>query len=87
MFEVGNELNLEDKQNFKNFLLKNLDVFVWIHKDMLGIDPKVNYHQLNVDPKFTLHRQRRRILNLERYEVLKEVQKLISNWFIKEAAY
>lgn len=55
---------------------------------MVGIDPKVNYHCLNIDPKFTLHQQKRRALNPERYEAPKEVvQKLMSNGFIRKVIY
>lgn len=53
---------------------------------MVGIDPKVIYHHLNIDPKFTPHRQEKRVLNSEWYEALKEeVQTLEDNGFIREA--
>lgn len=78
----------EGKQKLEDFLLKNLDIFAWKHRDMVGINPKVSYHHLNVDPIFISHRLKRRALNRERYEALKEeVWKLMSNGFIKEAVY
>lgn len=84
---VGNELSFEDKQRPKGFLLDNLDVFAWKHADIVGIDPKVRCHHFNLDPKFTSHKKRR-ALNLERYEALKEeVQKLEDNGFIREVIY
>lgn len=84
----GNELNMKEKQKLEDFLLKNLDIFAWKHRDMVGINPKVSYHHLNVDPIFISHRLKRRALNRERYEALKEeVWKLMSNGFIKEAVY
>ncbi|KAL2456880.1 Uncharacterized protein Adt_46580 [Abeliophyllum distichum] len=44
-------------------------------------------HHLNIDPKFPSHRQKRRPLNSDKYEALKEeVSKLQSN-FIREARY
>ena len=32
------------------FLKTNQDVFAWSHEDMLGIDPSVIVHRLNVNP-------------------------------------
>ncbi|XP_022864597.1 uncharacterized protein LOC111384542 [Olea europaea var. sylvestris] len=61
------------------------------------IDPRIIEHEpqaspveelenFSVDPKVAPHRQKRRALNPERYEALKEeVQKLIQNGFIREA--
>lgn len=65
------------------FLDNNLDVFVW-SKDMEEIDQQYPLYKSSVRPK----QQRRKPLNAERYETLrKEVEKLLSNGFIKEATY
>lgn len=54
----------------------------------MGIDPKVSCHHLKIDPKVVPHRQKRRALNPERYETLKEeVQQLITSGFIRKAIY
>ena len=34
------------------FLRDNQDVFAWSHEDMLGIDPSIIVHKLNVSPSF-----------------------------------
>ena len=34
------------------FLKANQDVFAWSHEDMLGIDPLIMIHRLNVSPSF-----------------------------------
>ena len=34
------------------FLRDNQDVFAWNHEDMLGIDPSIIVHKLNVLPSF-----------------------------------
>ena len=34
------------------FLRANQDVFAWSHEDILGIDPSVMVHKLNVSPYF-----------------------------------
>ena len=38
------------RQDLAAFLRMNQDVFTWSHKDMLGIDPSVIVHRLNVNP-------------------------------------
>lgn len=59
-----------------------------MNSDMVGIDPKVSFQHLNIDPKFTPHRQKRRALNPKHYEALKdEVQKLKDNGFTRKAIY
>ena len=46
----GGELDPPLKEKMMEFLKKNLDIFAWTHKDMLGTDSKVIEHRLNVDP-------------------------------------
>ena len=38
------------RQVITTFLKENQDVFAWSHKDMLGIDPSIIVHRLNVSP-------------------------------------
>jgi len=40
------------------FLKENLDVFAWIHEDMLDTSPRVIEHKLNVDLEKKLVQQR-----------------------------
>ena len=35
-------------------LKSNTDVFAWSHEDMLGVDPRIMVHILNVSPSFPL---------------------------------
>ena len=42
------------RQALMTFLRENQDVFALSHKDMLGIDPLVMVHRLNVSPSFPL---------------------------------
>lgn len=86
MVKVGKGLSTDHKEKLKDFLSRNVDVFAWRHKDMVGIDFKLSYYHLKIDPKVALHRQKRRAFNPVRYKALKEeVQKLIKNDFIREA--
>ncbi|KAL2453212.1 Uncharacterized protein Adt_49288 [Abeliophyllum distichum] len=70
--QLGKDLLEEPKETLKRFIRENLDVFAWKHDDMIGIDPKVSCHHLNIDPKFPSHKQKRRPLNPEKYKALKE---------------
>ena len=53
---------------------------------MKEIDPKLACHRLNVDPRILTRRQKKRPLDPERAQALKdEVDKLIKAGFIREA--
>lgn len=59
-----------------------------MHNDMVGIDPKIIGHRLNIDPIYKPKRQKWRLMNAKRYSALKEeVDKLIKNDFIHEVHY
>ena len=65
-----------------------MDVFAWAHSDMEGIDLDIMSHHLNVDPNKKPVRQKRWAMDTECYQALKEeVDKLLSNDFIKESFY
>ncbi|XP_024020312.1 uncharacterized protein LOC112091304 [Morus notabilis] len=88
VLKMGSGLAPSLKIEVEDFFKKNLDVFTWNHADMEGIDAEVICHSLNVDPSYPPKCQKRRPMNPERYEALKEeVDKLINNGFIREAHY
>ena len=65
-----------------------MDVFVWTHSDMERIDPNVISHRLNIDLSRKPVRQKRQAMDTKRYQAVKEeVDKLLSNGFIKESFY
>ena len=47
---IGADLEGKIKKDLIRFLRKNIDVFAWSHEDMLGINPSVFTHHLNVHP-------------------------------------
>ena len=47
------------RQALVAFLKTNQDVFAWSHEDMLGIDPSVIVHRLNVNPATLPIRQKK----------------------------
>ena len=46
--KIGTSIKEKTKQDLVQFLRKSINVFVWSHEDMLGIDPSVITHRLNV---------------------------------------
>ena len=69
------------KEKLVEFLKANLDLFAWSHEDMVGIDPSVMCHHLNIDPKARPVRKKRRALDPKRDAALKEeVDKLKGKW-------
>ena len=77
-------LNSEVREAVIACLRRNRDVFAWSHSDMKGIDPYLMCHRLNIDPRIPARRQKRRPLNPERAQSLKdEVDRLIRVRFIR----
>ncbi|CAL2240537.1 unnamed protein product [Prunus armeniaca] len=65
--------------------MNNKDVFAWSHVDMLGIDPSVACHRLNVDPNHPTHQQRQMMFALERNQVISdEVDRFLEVGFIRD---
>ena len=86
--KVGADLEGKTKNDLICFFEKNIDVFAWSHEDMLGIDPSVITHRLNVCPSFKSVQQKKRIFAPEKDNATKdEVQKLIIAKFIREVYY
>lgn len=52
IYKIRSSLTRKLRTNLINFLCDHHDVFAWSHEDMLGIDPKVIVHHLNIDPSF-----------------------------------
>ncbi|KAJ9538829.1 hypothetical protein OSB04_031562 [Centaurea solstitialis] len=64
------------------------DCFAWSHEDMVGIDPNIISHKLNVDPSFKPVKQKRRKFAPERNKVINdEVDNLLKTGKIREVKY
>ncbi|KAJ9564818.1 hypothetical protein OSB04_000784 [Centaurea solstitialis] len=64
------------------------DCFAWSHEDMVGIDPNIISHKLNVDPTFKPIKQKRRKFAPERNKVINdEVDNLLKTGKIREVKY
>ncbi|XP_074336598.1 uncharacterized protein LOC141673755 [Apium graveolens] len=88
VLKVGSQLADEMRRSLACFLIANLDVFAWSHSDMIGIDPEVMCHRLNILPNCKGMRQKRRPVSGERAIALKEeVDRLLEVGLIKESFY
>ena len=76
------------RKAFVEFLKSNTDVFAWTHEDMLGIDPSVICHKLNVDTSMRPIKQKRRVFAPDRNRAISDkVEKLLTARFIREVYY
>ena len=76
------------KEQLISFLQENADCFAWTHEDMVGIDPNVISHKLNIDSTFKPIKQKRRKFAPERNKVINdEVEKLLKAGKIREVKY
>ncbi|XP_074356686.1 uncharacterized protein LOC141696444 [Apium graveolens] len=88
VLRIGSKLVPRLKEGLSKFLLGNLDVFAWNHSDMVGIDPEVMCHHLNIDPEHKGVRQKRRFVSGESAVALaEEVDRLLDVGLIRESFY
>jgi hypothetical protein len=75
-------------ESLVTFLQCNEDIFAWSHEDLLGIDPSVLVHRLNIGPSHRPVKQKRISFAPERnQEISKEVEKLLQAGFIQKVDY
>ena len=61
-----------------------MDVFAWTYDEMLGLDPGLVVHSLNVDPGVTPVVQPVRVFHIDiEAQITQEVKKLLAAGFIK----
>ena len=71
-----------------SFLKSRADTFAWSTNDLLGIDPSVAKHRLNISPRVKPQRQKMRIQSQEKREAMaKECLRLKLAGHIIELAY
>ena len=86
--KIRTSMEEKKKQDLIQFLRKIIDVFEWSHEDILGIDPSVITHRLNVYPSSKPVRQKKRVFTPEQDNTIKEeVQKLTTTEFIRKVYY
>ena len=88
MTKIGTLACLTVRQALTTLLKDNRDVFTWSHEDMLGIDPLVMAHRMNVSPSFPPIHQKKRVFAPKQDQVIvEEVHKLQEVDFIREVYY
>ncbi|XP_074355952.1 uncharacterized protein LOC141695617 [Apium graveolens] len=88
VLRIGSQLAPKLKEGLSIFRLVNLDVFAWSHSEMVGIDPEIMCHRLNINPKHKGVRQKRRVVSGERATALaEEVERLLNVGLIRESFY
>jgi hypothetical protein len=85
---VGCTLNSQQKHDLTKLLVSQRSSFTFHLEDMPGISPEIASYRLNVDPNFSLVRQKKRSIRGDRQKAIsKEVDKLILTGFIREVTY
>ena len=64
---ISSLLSNEEREQLRLVLLNNIDVFAWSHSDMVGINPTVASHKLNIIPTVKLVRHKVRRFHLDRH--------------------
>lgn len=86
--KIGLEISKQTWEELIILLREYKDVFAFTVEEMLGIDPSVVTHRLNVDPNHRPLKQKKGNLGVERNKAVEiEVQKLLAVGFIKECVY
>jgi hypothetical protein len=68
--KIGSHLSEEARVALARLLKENMDVFMWTHQDMPGIDPAIITHKLNMDPSARPVRQKPRFISMERSKAI-----------------
>ena len=82
---ISETLSFTEKEKLIALIREYIDVFVWNYEDMLGLDPQVAMHRLNIKPDIKPVKQQQRRFCLDIMEAIEaEVRKLIPCGFIRE---
>ena len=83
---ISSRLSEKEKLELIMLLKEFKYVFTWDYSEMLGLDPGLVVHTLNVDPEAKPVAQLAKIFHFEiEGQIVKEVQKLLAAEFIKPA--
>ena len=85
---ISSLLSNEERKQLRLVLLYNMDVFAWSHSYMVGINPTVASHKLNIIPATRRVRQKVRRFHPDHHQIIKmEVDNLQRAGFIREVKY
>ena len=78
-------LSNEEREQLQLVLLNNIDMFTWIHSDMVGINPTMASHKLNIIPIAKPVRQKVRHFHPACHHIIQtKVDNLLRVGFIRE---
>src|SRR5436190_24035955 len=82
---ISDTLSQDEKADLIALIREYIDVFAWHYEDMLGLDPKVAMHRLNIKAGAKPVKQSQRRFRPDIMDAIEqEVRKLIDLWFIRE---
>uniref|UniRef100_A0A1J3HXG1 Retrovirus-related Pol polyprotein from transposon opus n=1 Tax=Noccaea caerulescens TaxID=107243 RepID=A0A1J3HXG1_NOCCA len=85
---IGTEISADLRGELLIFLHQNASTFAWSTEDMVGINPAIANHELNVDPTYKPIKQKRRKLGQDRAKAVnEEVERLSKAGSIVEVRY
>ena len=85
---VNTLLSGEEKEQLQHVLLGNSNVFAWSHSDMVGIDPTLASHKLNIIASTKPIKQKIRRFHPDRHQIIQtEVDNFLRVGFIIEVKY
>ena len=85
---IGSRLPNDIREQLIEFLKEQRNSFAWSHLDMVGIDPEVIVHRLQVDPDHQPVKQKQRKFAPKRSKVINdEIQKLFDIGSVREVKY
>ena len=64
---VSSLMSNEERKQLRLVLLNNIDIFTWSHSNMVGINPTVASHELNIIPTARPVRQKVKRFHLNRH--------------------
>lgn len=85
---IGSELSPDIRAELIDFLKETVSTFAWKTTDMIGIDPSIICHELNIDLTYKPIKQKRRKLGPERAAAVNaEVERHMNAGSIREVNY
>ena len=85
---ISSLLSNEEREQLRLMLVNNIDVFTWSHLDMIGINPTMASHKLNIITATRPIRQKVRRFHPNRHQIIQmEVDNLLRAGFIREVKY
>lgn len=85
---IGQQMHPGTWEAVEQVLKENHDMFAWQPEDMVGIDPRIVMHKLNIQPDAKPVQQQRRRFGAQQDEIIrKEAEELLAIEHIREIQF